>query len=408
MLSPFCLSCSLVLVNHCRLCSERGQLCVSKQWVRFYLCFPPPPCYHAVSSNCSYEPRRPLCTMLLSMSTDMCGLRSPHKYRIRVTYSAVAIWKEFLGVVAKPFYTGQEVLVQENISHAPSTREKLRLLQADTGWVCPAGYRPQVVEAAHTFTIEGTVASTTDNEIFQHIGIVAKCKIPGFPGERQPRHEQHRRAIWSGSLLHLRGGGQCRGVHEDLRRHERFAELSYARRECCDAARGSVDRSSSSSSDKSQSHRQPLRGRRRRQTLCLIHLPPVLLLCVFGSTFQSLVVVAMCASKSFAVRSSKLSRHSQLIRAELSSNISQSHSDVCAKTRFKSHGSSTTAAKRLSYCVHQQALSQRQRRRRGTIPAHAGSPPLQHISAVWSCCFRLTPSGRPLRLRVAPCSPTQL
>ena len=63
----------------------------------------------------------------------MCGLRSPHKYRIRVTYSAVAIWKELLGVVAKPFYTGREVLVQEIISQAPSTREKLRLLQADTG-----------------------------------------------------------------------------------------------------------------------------------------------------------------------------------------------------------------------------------------------------------------------------------
>ena len=67
------------------------------------------------------------------MSTDMCGLRSPHKYRIRVTYSAVAIWKELLGVVAKHLYTGEEVFVREFISHAPSTREKLRLLQADTG-----------------------------------------------------------------------------------------------------------------------------------------------------------------------------------------------------------------------------------------------------------------------------------
>ena len=114
------------------------------------------------------------------MSTDMCGPRSPHEYRIRVAYSAVAIWKELLGVVAKPFYTGQEVLVQEIISQAPSTREKLRLLQADTGRVCPDGYRPQVVETAHTFTIEGTGASTTGNEIVQHIGIVAKCKILGF------------------------------------------------------------------------------------------------------------------------------------------------------------------------------------------------------------------------------------
>ena len=72
-------------------------------------------------------------TLLWSMSTDMCGPLSPHKYRIRVTYSAVAIWKELLGVVAKPFYTGQEVLVREIVSHALSTREKLRLLQADTG-----------------------------------------------------------------------------------------------------------------------------------------------------------------------------------------------------------------------------------------------------------------------------------
>ena len=36
------------------------------------------------------------------------------------------------------------------------------------------------------------------------------------------------------------------------------------------------------------------------------------------------------------------------------------------------------------------------------------SPPLQHISAVWSCCFRLALSGRPLRLRVVPCSSLQL
>ena len=73
------------------------------------------------------------------------------------------------------------------------------------------------------------------------------------------------------------------------------------------------------------SYRHPLRGSRRRHTLCLIHLPPVLLLCVFGPTFQSLVVVAVCASKSFSVRrSSKLPRHSQLIRPELSSNLSQS------------------------------------------------------------------------------------
>ena len=77
--------------------------------------------------------------MLWSMSTDMCGVRSPHEYRIRVTYSAVAIWKELLGVVAKPFYTGQEVLVQEISSQAPSTREKLRLLQAHS-WVSLSGW----------------------------------------------------------------------------------------------------------------------------------------------------------------------------------------------------------------------------------------------------------------------------
>ena len=83
-------------------------------------------------------------------------------------------------------------------------------------------------------------------------------------------------------------------------------------------------------------------------------------------------------------------------------------SDVCAKTRFQSRGSSTTTAEGLSYCVHHQVHSLRHHRRRDTIPAHAGSPPLQHVSAVWSCCYRLAPSGRPLRLRRAPHSSTWL
>ena len=83
----------------------------------FYLCFPMPPClvtlrYHPTAATNRVD-HSAAATMLWSMSTDMCGPRSPHKYRIRVTYSAVAIWKELLGVVAKPFYTGQEVLVQE-------------------------------------------------------------------------------------------------------------------------------------------------------------------------------------------------------------------------------------------------------------------------------------------------------
>ena len=42
------------------------------------------------------------------------------------------------------------------------------------------------------------------------------------------------------------------------------------------------------------------------------------------------------------------------------------------------------------------------------LPAHAGSPPLQHISAVLRCCYCLAPSRRPLRLLVAPCSKTWL
>ena len=149
----------------------------------------------------------------------------------------------------------------------------------------------------------------------------------------------------------------------------------------------------------------------------------VLLLCAFDSTFQSLVVIAVSVSKSFAVggvqnfiasrSSSELSSHRFPLGAprgqevqnfsaccsssELSSHqISlTAHSDVCAKSRFQSHESSTTIAKGLSYCVHHQVHSPRHRRRRGTTPAHAGSPPLQHISAVWSCCFRLAPSGRP-------------
>ena len=93
----------------------------------------------------------------------------------------------------------------------------------------------------------------------------------------------------------------------------RKVRRAVLRRECCEAARGF--------------RRQKLVEQSGQETepSPLIHLPPLLLLCVFGLTFQSLVVVAVCASKSFAVRrSSKLSRRSQLIRAELSSNLSQS------------------------------------------------------------------------------------
>ena len=88
------------------------------------------PRYHVISSNGSYEPRRPLCCRHRALVHEH---GSPHKYRIRVTYSAVAVWKELLAVVAKHFYTGQEVLVREFVSHAPSLRDKFRLLQVDTG-----------------------------------------------------------------------------------------------------------------------------------------------------------------------------------------------------------------------------------------------------------------------------------
>ena len=66
-------SCSSVLVNHFGLGSERGQLCVSRQWVRFYLCCPPPPCLVSMRCHPTVATNRVghsvAATMLLSMST---------------------------------------------------------------------------------------------------------------------------------------------------------------------------------------------------------------------------------------------------------------------------------------------------------------------------------------------------
>ena len=170
----------------------------------------------------------------------------------------------------------------------------------------------------HTFTIEGTGAGTTDNEIVQHIGIVAKCKILGFL--------ENTSQDWSNIV-----GQFGVGLYSTIAvagRVEVFTKTYDATKgsQSCPTHVANVAKRLGSP-DRRQSHRHPLRGSRRRHALCLIHLPPVLLLCVFGSTFQSLVVVAVCASKSFAVkRSSKLPRHSQLIRAEFKSNLSQSSS----------------------------------------------------------------------------------
>ena len=137
MVSPFLLSCSSVLVNHFGLGSERGQLCVSREWVRFFLYFPPHPCFATMRYHPTAATNRVgdsvAATMLLSMSTAVCGLRSPHKYRIRVTYSAVAIRKELLGVVAKPFCTGQEVPVRESTL---ASRYRVSL----SGWVSASSH----------------------------------------------------------------------------------------------------------------------------------------------------------------------------------------------------------------------------------------------------------------------------
>ena len=105
------------------------------------------------------------------------------------------------------------------------------------------------------------------------------------------------------------------------------------------------------------SYRHPLRGSRRWHTLCLFHLPHVsacsatlriwFYVSVIGG-YRSLCFEEFCredevqnflASRS----SSELSSHQFSLRA---------HPDVCAKTRFQSHGSSTTAAQGLLYCVH--------------------------------------------------------
>ena len=95
------LSCSSVLVNHFGLGSERGQLCVSRQWVRFLFVLSSASLlrHHAVSFTAATNRvgHSVAATMLWPMSTDMCGARSPHEYRIRVAYSAVAIWKEAPG-----------------------------------------------------------------------------------------------------------------------------------------------------------------------------------------------------------------------------------------------------------------------------------------------------------------------
>ena len=143
---------------------------------------------------------------------------------------------------------------------------------------------------------------------------------PGFPGERQPRHEQHRRAIWSGFTPPSWWPAMSRYSRRlTTPRKVRRAVLRTSRMLRCGSGFPSTE------TRRAVGTRDRLRGSRRRHTLCLIHLPPVLLLCVFGSTFQSLVVVAVCASKSSALRrSSKLPRQSQFIRAELSSNLSQS------------------------------------------------------------------------------------
>ena len=83
-------------------------------------------------------------------------------------------------------------------------------------------------------------------------------------------------------------------------------------------------------------------------------------------------------------------------------------SGVCVKTRLLSRGSSTTAAKGLSYCVRRQVHPPRHRRRRGTVPAHVGE---SATTAYFGCMELLLPlalSGQPLRLRVVPCSSMQL
>ena len=82
MVSRF-LSGSSVSVNHFGLGSERGQLCVSWQWggsacvLPCHLaCYP----YHP-SAGTNHIGHSVAATLLGSIGTDMCGLRSPHKYR---------------------------------------------------------------------------------------------------------------------------------------------------------------------------------------------------------------------------------------------------------------------------------------------------------------------------------------
>ena len=78
----------------------------------------------------------------------------------------------------------------------------------------------------------------------------------------------------------------------------------------------------------------------------------------------------VCRS-SRRIESSKLPRQSQLIRAEPSSNVCRRSRRIAAsRLDFQVHGLSTTTAKGLFPGLRRRSL--RHRRRRGTVPAHAG------------------------------------
>ena len=76
-----------------------------------------------------------------------------------------------------------------------------------------SGMNAKIDDTARTFTIWDTGVGMTHDELVQHLGPTAKSGSLDFLQNA------------SEFQLHLFGGGQGRGVHENLRRHERFARL---------------------------------------------------------------------------------------------------------------------------------------------------------------------------------------
>ena len=160
-------------------------------------------------------------------------------------------------------------------------------------------------------------------------------------------------------------------------------------------------------------HRDPLRGSRRRNTLCLIHLPRVsacsATLCIWFYVsviggYRSLRFEEFCREEKFKTSSPVAAHPSRALIKSLSELIRMSAPSLdfslMGRAPLQLKGCPIVYLLKFThYAIGSVAVLFLHPRAR---------PPLQHISAVWSCCYRLAPSGRPLRLRVAPRSSTWL